>query len=102
MYLYSTRFGLQRLRSSLLKASQMPCISYPSITDTCKCQLIDRGTGNALAASANRVFGIMSPIIALYADLSTPVPIYVSGALFISAGLLAVLLPYEPKGKASM
>jgi len=36
----------------------------------------DRGTGNGIAATANRIFGIMSPIVALYADLSTPAPIY--------------------------
>ncbi|RPD62611.1 MFS general substrate transporter [Lentinus tigrinus ALCF2SS1-7] len=61
-----------------------------------------RGTGNAIVASANRVFGIMAPIIALYADLSTPVPIYVSGALFLLSGLIALLLPFEPRGKASL
>ncbi|KAI9759274.1 MAG: hypothetical protein M4579_002483 [Chaenotheca gracillima] len=62
----------------------------------------DRGTGNALTASANRIFGIMAPIIAIYADLNTPAPVYVSGALFIAAGLIAVVLPYEPRGKASL
>ncbi|PCH39861.1 MFS general substrate transporter [Wolfiporia cocos MD-104 SS10] len=62
----------------------------------------DRGTGNAIVASANRVFGIMAPIIALYANLATAVPIYVSGALFIVAGLIALLIPFEPRGKASM
>jgi len=62
----------------------------------------DRGTGNGLAASANRIFGIMAPIIALYADLTTAVPIYVSGALFIVAGFIALLLPFEPRGKASL
>ncbi|PIL22728.1 MFS general substrate transporter [Ganoderma sinense ZZ0214-1] len=62
----------------------------------------DRGTGNALVASANRIFGVMAPIIALYADLTTPVPIYVSGALFVVAGLIAVLLPFEPRGKAAI
>jgi hypothetical protein len=36
----------------------------------------DRGTGNGVAATANRIFGIMSPIVALYTDLNTPVPIY--------------------------
>lgn len=30
----------------------------------------DRGTGNGLAATANRIFGIMAPIIALYANLA--------------------------------
>lgn len=62
----------------------------------------DRGTGNALTATANRVFGIMAPIIAMYANLETSAPVYVSGALFIAAGLLTVLLPFEPLGKASL
>jgi MFS family permease len=62
----------------------------------------DRGTGNAIAAAANRVFGIMSPIIALYANLATSVPIYISGALFIVSGLIALLLPFDPIGKASL
>ena len=62
----------------------------------------DRGTGNAIAAAANRIFGVMSPIIALYANLATSVPIYISGALFIVSGLIALLLPFDPRGKASL
>ncbi|KAI0920326.1 MFS sugar transporter [Taiwanofungus camphoratus] len=62
----------------------------------------DRGTGNGLTATATRVFGIIAPVIALYANLSTAVPVYVSGALIISSGALALLLPYEPRGKASI
>lgn len=62
----------------------------------------DRGTGNALTATANRVFGIMAPIVAMFANLSTAAPVYVSGALFIAAGLLTVLLPFESQGKASL
>jgi MFS family permease len=62
----------------------------------------DRGTGNALTATANRVFGIMAPIVAMFANLSTAAPVYVSGALFIAAGLLVVALPFEPRGKASL
>ena len=62
----------------------------------------DRGTGNALAATANRVFGIMAPIIAIYADLNSAAPVYVSGALFIAAGVLVLALPFEPRGKASL
>ncbi|EWC47562.1 hypothetical protein DRE_03182 [Drechslerella stenobrocha 248] len=61
-----------------------------------------RGTGNSLAACANRVFGIMAPVVAGYADLKTAVPVYVSGALFIAAGCLMLLLPYESRGKSSM
>ena len=62
----------------------------------------DRGTGNASTATANRIFGIMAPIIAIYANLETSAPVYVSGALFIAAGVVAVLLPFEPRGKASL
>lgn len=62
----------------------------------------DRGTGNALTATANRVFGIMAPIVAMFANLSTAAPVYVSGALFIAAGLLTVVLPFESRGKASL
>ncbi|OQD72622.1 hypothetical protein PENDEC_c020G02228 [Penicillium decumbens] len=62
----------------------------------------DRGTGNALTASANRIFGIMAPIIAMFANLQTSIPVYVSGALFIAAGILVVLMPYETRGKASL
>ena len=61
-----------------------------------------RGTGNALTACANRIFGIMAPIIAMFANTDTPKPVYVSGALFIFAGVLSLLLPLEPRGKASM
>ncbi|EHK98248.1 putative Uncharacterized MFS-type transporter PB1E7.08c [Glarea lozoyensis 74030] len=62
----------------------------------------DRGTGNALTATANRVFGIMAPIIAMFANLETAAPVYTSGALFIAAGLLVLALPFEPRGKASL
>ncbi|KAI0035530.1 MFS general substrate transporter [Vararia minispora EC-137] len=62
----------------------------------------DRGTGNGLTATATRVFGVLAPIIALYANLDTAVPVYVSGALIFGAGALALLLPFEPRGKASM
>jgi hypothetical protein len=77
----------------------------------------DRGTGNALVASANRIFGIMvkflfkvdcrvlrymqAPLVALYANIATTAPIFISGALFLIAGFIALLLPFEPRGKAS-
>ncbi|KAF9458766.1 MFS general substrate transporter [Collybia nuda] len=62
----------------------------------------DRGTGNAMVAAANRVFGIMAPIIALYADLTSSVPIFIAGAIFIAAGFIALLLPFESRGRASI
>jgi MFS family permease len=62
----------------------------------------DRGTGNALTATANRIFGVMAPIIAMFANLQTSAPVYTSGALFIISGLLVLLLPFESRGKASL
>ncbi|KAI0126944.1 major facilitator superfamily domain-containing protein [Xylariales sp. AK1849] len=62
----------------------------------------DRGTGNALTASANRIFGIMAPIVAMFANLETAAPVYTSGALFIVAGLIVLTLPFESQGKASL
>ncbi|KAJ5681439.1 MFS siderochrome iron transporter 1 [Penicillium maclennaniae] len=62
----------------------------------------DRGTGNALTASANRIFGIMAPVIAMFANLETAVPVYVSGVLFLGAAILVLLMPYESRGQASL
>ncbi|RYO98083.1 hypothetical protein DL764_007213 [Monosporascus ibericus] len=62
----------------------------------------DRGTGNALTATANRVFGIMAPIIAMFANLETAAPVYTSGALFIAAGVIVLTLPFESRGTASL
>ncbi|EPX72159.1 membrane transporter [Schizosaccharomyces octosporus yFS286] len=60
-----------------------------------------RGTAIGLASSANRVLGVFAPIIAMYANLTTSAPIFVSGALFLFAGLLTIFFPYEPRGKSS-
>lgn len=80
----------------------------------------DRGTGNGLTAIATRVFSVLvcafvyhsrtcelmyalqAPIIALAANLDTSVPVYISGALIIVAGFVALLLPFEPRGKSSL
>ncbi|OTA68391.1 MFS general substrate transporter [Hypoxylon sp. EC38] len=62
----------------------------------------DRGTGNALTATSNRIFGIMAPIVAMFANLQTAAPVYTSGALFIVAGILVGSLPFESRGKASL
>ncbi|ORY35320.1 major facilitator superfamily transporter [Naematelia encephala] len=62
----------------------------------------DRGTGNGLAATANRVFGIMAPIVAMFGNLKTTGPVYTSGALFIAAGLIVAILPFESRGRASL
>ncbi|KAI6785532.1 putative MFS-type transporter-like protein [Emericellopsis cladophorae] len=61
-----------------------------------------RGTGNALTATCNRIFGVMAPIIAMFANLETSAPVYTSGALFIAAGLLVLAMPYESRGTAAL
>jgi hypothetical protein len=38
----------------------------------------------------------------MFANLQTSAPVYTSGALFIAAGLVVVILPYESRGKASL
>ena len=43
-----------------------------------------------------------APIIALYANITTSVPIWISGSIFIAAGLTALLLPFESRGNASL
>ncbi|KAK7050280.1 putative MFS-type transporter PB1E7.08c [Favolaschia claudopus] len=58
----------------------------------------DRGTGNALVASAHRG----SRRHPLYADLTTSVPIFIAGALLVVVGLLALLLPFESRGRAAL
>ncbi|KAF5341037.1 hypothetical protein D9611_006172 [Ephemerocybe angulata] len=62
----------------------------------------DRGTGNALMSTANRIFGIIAPVIALFADLTSSVPIFIAGAVFVAAGAIALLLPFESRGRASL
>jgi len=61
-----------------------------------------RGTGVGLQSTFNRIAGIVGAIIALYANLMTPVPVYIAGALTICGGLLGLLLPYEPRGHSSI
>ncbi|KAF7972372.1 hypothetical protein HWV62_18076 [Athelia sp. TMB] len=62
----------------------------------------DCGTGNALVGDVNRMFGVMAPIIALYASLRTSVPIFISGAIFFVVGVLALLLSFEPRRHSSL
>jgi MFS family permease len=60
-----------------------------------------RATGNGVAVACNRVMGIMSAIVATYANTTTSVPIYVCAALFIAMAAVAVSFPFEPYGKRS-
>lgn len=62
----------------------------------------DRGTGSGLAATANRIGGVLAPLLAMAADLDTPVPVYVSGSMFLCAGVVMLWLPFESRGKTSL
>jgi len=81
----------------------------------------DRGTGNGLVFTATNLFGVLvrfhfplylagsyfghavqAPVIALYANLNTAAPVYIAGALMIATGGLTLLLPFEPRGRASI
>jgi hypothetical protein len=46
--------------------------------------------------------GIMSAIVATYADTSTPVPIYICAALYVVMAAVAAAMPFEPYGRRSM
>jgi hypothetical protein len=80
-----------------------------------------RGTGNGLVSTATRVLGVVvsllfslftsltnyvhfiqAPVIALYANLQTAAPVYIAGGLLMLASLVALVLPYEPRGRASI
>jgi len=60
-----------------------------------------RATGNGVAVACNRVMGIMSAVIATYADTTTSVPIYVCAALFIAMAGVSAVFPFEPFGRRS-
>lgn len=60
-----------------------------------------RATGNGIAVACNRVMGIMSAVIATYANTSTSVPIYLCAALYAIMALVAASFPFEPFGKRS-
>lgn len=55
-----------------------------------------RATGNGMAVGINRVMGIVSVIVATFADTSTSVPVYLCAALFGVMAFVAAIFPYEP------
>lgn len=60
-----------------------------------------RGTATGTAATLLRFGGLLASLASAYAGY-TAVPIYLSAALWILAGLLCVGLPYETHGHASL
>ncbi|KAM0513133.1 hypothetical protein ACHAPE_008171 [Trichoderma viride] len=60
-----------------------------------------RGTGNGVAVAFNRIMGIVSAIVATFANTQTSAPIYICAALFVIAAGVAIIFPYEPYGRRS-
>jgi len=60
-----------------------------------------RGTGNGISIGLNRVMGIMSAVVATFANTATPVPIYICAALYIVMAIVAACFPFEPMGSRS-
>ncbi|ETN42332.1 uncharacterized protein HMPREF1541_01486 [Cyphellophora europaea CBS 101466] len=60
-----------------------------------------RGTGNGLVMLFNRLSGLMAPIIAAYVGVETSMPVWISAALFVVAGIVFLLLPYETRGRSA-
>lgn len=60
-----------------------------------------RGTANGLVALFNRMSGLMAPIIAAYIGIDTDMPVWISAALFVVAGIVFLVLPFETRGRAA-
>ncbi|KAK0296969.1 Filamentous Growth Regulator [Friedmanniomyces endolithicus] len=60
-----------------------------------------RGTGNGISIALNRLMGIMSAVVATYANTATAVPIFVCAALYIVMAIVAACFPFEPMGSRS-
>ncbi|WAO94427.1 MFS domain-containing protein [Fusarium falciforme] len=60
-----------------------------------------RGTANGLVAMFNRLSGLMAPIIAAYVGIETDLPVWISAALFVIAGVVFLILPFETRGRAA-
>lgn len=60
-----------------------------------------RATGNGIAIACNRIMGIMSAVVATYADPNTDIPIYICAAMYILMAIVAICFPFEPYGHRS-
>ncbi|BFZ58215.1 hypothetical protein PYCC9005_005277 [Savitreella phatthalungensis] len=86
--------------ASSLTQNTMYAVLYAATAETFPAP--SRGTGNGICSAFNRVCGLVAPIIVLGIELSSNAPLYVSASLFLAAGLAALLLPFETRGKANL
>lgn len=79
----------------------MYAVLYASTPETFP--TLHRGTGNALVGTANRIMGILAPIIAMVAGLEqSSVVVYTAAGMFVAASIVTLFLPFETRGKMSM
>jgi uncharacterized membrane protein len=79
----------------------MYAVLYASTPETFP--TLHRGTGNALVGTANRIMGILAPVIAMVAGLEqSSVVVYTAAGLFVLASIVTLFLPFETRGKMSM
>jgi hypothetical protein len=45
--------------------------------------------------------GLMAPIIAAYVGIETDLPVWISAALFVVAGIVFLILPIETRARAA-
>lgn len=64
---------------------------------------VTRATGASLCLAANRVAGMLVPVIYYFSNnKNSSAPIYVCGAIIGAIGILSLALPFEPSQKRSM
>lgn len=64
---------------------------------------LTRATGASLCLAANRVAGMLVPVIYYFSNnKNSSAPIYVCGAIIGAIGVLSLALPFEPSQKRSM
>jgi len=60
-----------------------------------------RATGNGVAVAFNRIMGILSAVIATFANTATTAPLYICAGLVIAMGFITPFFPFEPYGRRS-
>jgi len=69
-------------------------------TVNCTCNAMVRVS--AMFQKCTVIYQMQASIIALYANINTSLPMWVSGAVLVLAGFIALFLPIEPRGDASL
>jgi hypothetical protein len=58
----------------------------------------NRGFGNGLLMACGRLASLTAPFIATFADVTSPVPLFVSCGMYVVMGIIGLLLPFETSG----